>query len=338
MDILVLGGTRFLGRHIVEAAREHGHKVTLFNRGVSNPELFPDLEKIHGNRAEDLDLFGSRKWDAVIDTSGYVPRVVRKSVMKLQNLADHYTFISSISVYANPSQPNLTEESPLEKPPDGVESEDIEQYYGALKVLCEDEVTTGFGYSALIVRAGLIVGPHDPTDRFTYWPWRIDIGGDVLVPGQPGWKTQFIDARDLADWIIRLIEKGQGGTFNATGPEQPLPIERLLEICEKVSGTDAGITWVSEDFLLKNNIQPWMELPLWLPGESHQGLQSASIEQALAQGLAFRSLESTVRDTLVWARSRPPEYQWRAGMPLDKEAELLHQWHTRTEVSGQVEE
>lgn len=338
MDILVLGGTRFLGRHIVEAARGHGHKVTLFNRGITNPELFPDIEKIHGNRAEDLVLLGARTWDAVIDTSGYVPREVRKSVVKLQSLADHYTFISSISVYADPSQPNLTEESPLERLPEGLESEDVEQYYGALKVLCEEEVRTGFGDKALIVRSGLIVGPHDPTDRFTYWPWRIDVGGDVLVPGQPGWKTQFIDARDLADWIIRMIENGHGGPFNVTGPEQPLPIERLLEICEKVSGTDAGITWVSEDFLLKNNVEPWMELPLWLPGESKRGFQSTRIDRALTQGLAFRPIETTVRDTLHWARSRPPEYKWRAGMQLDKESELLHKWHTRTAVSSQGEE
>jgi 2'-hydroxyisoflavone reductase len=326
MNLLILGGTRFLGRYLTESALARGHQVTLFTRGRTNPGLFPQAEELHGDRDGNLQPLEGHSWDAVIDTCGYLPRVVAQSANLLRDAVRLYCFISSISVYAHPDQPLLKEDSGLAKMPEGVQSEDINQYYGELKVLCEREVQKVFPQGALIIRPGLIVGPHDPSDRFTYWPWRIALGGEVLAPGSPAKTVQFIDVRDLAEWNIRLVEKSLTGVFNATGPEQPIPMGDLLEECQRVSSNGADLVWVDEVFLLENGAQPWMELPLWLPGSEQQGMMNASIEKAQRLGLSFRPLTATIRDTLEWTRTRPEPYTWRAGMDRVKEAELLVKW------------
>jgi len=328
MQILILGGTRFAGRAMAAAALERGHTVTLYNRGTT-PGLFPNVEELHGDRTLTLDPLTGRTWDAVIDPSGYVPRVVSKSVELLKQAAPHYTFISSLSVYADTSMPGQDENAALAKMDDEqVETVD-ENTYGPLKVLCEQRVQDGFGEGALIVRPGLIVGPHDPTDRFTYWPVRVARGGEVLAPGQPQRGVQFIDVRDLAEWIIRMVEERKGGVYNAVGPRQPVAMGTLLETCREVSGSNASFTWVPEDYLLKQQVGPWMELPLWVPASDPQmaGFFQFDISRAVAEGLAFRPLDETVRDTLAWASVRPSDHQARAGLSPEREAGLLALYH-----------
>lgn len=325
MKLLILGGTRFLGRALVYSAQARGHEITLFNRGKSAPDLFPEIEQITGDRTSQIDRLQGRRWDAVIDTCGFEPGVVRQSARQLAGSVDQYTFISSISAYADVSQPGVSEGAPLERLPEGVpETFDI-QYYGALKALCEQAAEAELPGRVLNVRPGLIVGDHDATDRFTYWPWRIQHGSEVLAPGRPEHLTQFIDVRDLAEWILRMVESNQVGIYNATGPDYPLTLGDLFETCRKVTGSDAHFTWVSEEFLLENKVEPWSELPLWLPESdpTQAGFDRISIAKALAAGLTFRPLESTIRSTLNWANSRPPEHEWRAGMKPEKEAELL---------------
>jgi len=331
MKLLILGGTRFLGRAMVEIARQQKHQVTLFNRGQTNPHLFPDVEKLHGDRDGDLAALQGRRWDAVIDTSGYFPRVVQQSAGLLAGAVDHYTFISSLSVYADFSQPAMDESAPLGKLHDETVEEITGETYGPLKALCEKAVQQAMPRRALIVRPGLIVGPHDPTDRFTYWPHRVAQGGEVLAPGKPSSPVQFIDVRDLAGWTIRMIETKQTGTYNATGPERPLPMEQLLKTCQQVSGSDAAFTWVGEEFLLENNVSPWVEITLWMPASdpSTAGFHSFDCNKAVAAGLAFRPLADTVRDTLEWHETRPEDHEWRAGLKPAREARLLQAWKRR---------
>lgn len=325
MKLLILGGTRFLGRALVEEGRVAGHEITLFNRGQSNPELFPDVEQIHGDRDGGLNVLGGREWQAVIDTCGYVPRVVRASAEFLAGAVEHYIFISSASVYAEPLLPGTDENSPVATMPDETVEEITGETYGPLKALCEAAATEAMGGRALNVRAGLIVGPHDLSDRFTYWPARIARGGEVLAPGAPDYAVQFIDVRDLARWILTAAEARLTGPFNATGPRRPLPLGRLFETCREISGSDARFTWVDESFLIANEIAPYTEMPLWVPAE-FGGFNSFGIDKALAAGLAFRPVEETVRDTLAWANSRPDDYVWRNGMAAEKEARLLDEW------------
>lgn len=326
MNILILGGTRFLGRYLAQSALERGHQVTLFTRGKTNPGLFPQAEELHGDRDGDLHSLENRNWDAVIDTCGYLPRVVAQSVDLLKDRIGSYCFISSISVYAQSDRTVIDENFTTVQMPVGVQSEDIPQYYGELKVLCEQEVLRAFNERALIVRPGLIVGPHDPSDRFTYWPWRISLGGEVLAPGSPNRQVQFIDVRDLAEWNIRLVENQIRGVFNATGPHQPVEMCELLEECERISHSGATLTWVDDVFLLENGAGPWMELPLWLTGEDQWGLMNTSIRRAVDTGLSFRPLAVTIADTLTWAQARPADHAWRAGMDRTKEKDLLAKW------------
>jgi 2'-hydroxyisoflavone reductase len=250
MRILVLGGTVFVGRHTVELALERGHEVSMFNRGQSNPGLFQGIDEIRGDRQKDLDRLAGRSWDAVIDTSGYLPRIVGASARALAESVPHYTFISSISAYARLSEPGMDEDAPLGEL-SAAGSEDIGKDYGALKVLCEQEVQAAYPAGALIIRPGLIVGPHDPTDRFTYWPVRAAEGGEVLAPGDPGRPVQVIDARDLAAWNLDLVERGVTGVFNATGPVTRMTMGRMLEACREGIGSDATFTWLDEAFLLE---------------------------------------------------------------------------------------
>jgi nucleoside-diphosphate-sugar epimerase len=318
MKLLILGGTKFLGRHTVEAALDAGHQVTTFTRGLTNPELFPEAEHLHGDRDGGLGALAGRTWDGVVDTSGYVPRVVRQSAELLRHAAKRYVFVSSISVSADLSNP-VDEASPVAQLEDAA-TEDVTEHYGALKAACEHVVAELYGDRSARVRAGLIVGPHDPTDRFTYWPRRLAAGGAVLGPGDPAAAVQFVDARDLAAWLVQLALVGPGGTFNATGPAKPLRFDELLERARAVIGSDAHVVWTDEQRVLDAGVQAWTELPLWLPGHDYVGIAQADIIRALDAGLRFRPLEETVLDTLAWDRTVPGE---RTTLSRRKEREIL---------------
>jgi 2'-hydroxyisoflavone reductase len=340
--LLILGGTLFLGRHIVESALARGHDVATFTRGETNPDLFAGIvERLRGDRDGDLSALAGRRWDAVVDTSGYVPRVVGASASLLAHGADHYTFVSSGSVYADVSREGVDEQAVVEELPEDAD-EDVERHYGALKAACERAAHHAFPGRALIVRAGLIVGPHDPTSRFTYWVTRLARGGDVLAPEPQHQPVQLIDARDLADWLVRTAEERTAGVFNATGPAGWLTMADLLEGVRAATGGRARLVWVDEPFLLDHGVEPWTQLPLWLaPGEDplHRGFLAVDVSRALAAGLEFRALEATVRDTLAWARGEPAAMQSSGislppgGLSSAREAELLAAWRaTRTDA------
>ena len=324
MRILIIGGTRFLGRHLVEAALARRHEVTLFNRGKSNPDLFPQLETILGDREKDLDRLKGQKWDTVIDVAGYLPRIVRLSAEVLEPNVSRYVFISSLSVYADFRKIGIAEPYPVGK----IEGESVEEItgetYGPLKALCEKAVREIYVERALIVRPGLIVGPHDPTDRFTYWPVRVARGGDVLAPQKPEAVTQIIDVRDLSDFILKLIEENASGVYNATGPAHELTMGNLLEVSKQVSGSDADFKWASVEFLNQNKVEAWSDMPAWIPDdEEGAGFARIDISKAIHAGLKFRPLEETVRDTLEWAKTRPTDHEWKAGLTAEREAEVL---------------
>jgi 2'-hydroxyisoflavone reductase len=318
--LLLLGGPRFLGRAVTDAALAGGHEVTFFNRGRTNPELYPDVERLIGDRSGGLDALRGRTWDAVVDTCGYLPGVVRAAA---EALADSgvYCFVSSISVYADFSRPN-DEESAVAQLGDLPADEVTNESYGALKALCEDAVRDVFGGRALVVRPGLIVGPHDPTGRFTYWPHRIARGGEVLAPAPPESPTQIIDVRDLGAWIVELCAESASGTYNATHPG--VSLEHLVATCRQVASSDAEITWVSPEFLVEHDVGEWMELPLWLVDPSMAYADRVDVSRALGAGLAFRPLEETVRGTLDEAETTDA-----AGLRPEREAELLAAWHGR---------
>lgn len=336
MQLLIIGGTVFLGRHLAEAAVARGHSVVLFNRGQHNADLFPELEKLRGDRDPSQDAgrglaqLRARHWDAVIDTSGYVPRVVRAAAEALAGAA-HYTFISTISVYPHFRVAGIDEHVLVATLDDPTVEDVTGETYGPLKAQCEAEVSRVFGERALIIRPGLIVGPHDPSDRFTYWVDRVARGGEVLAPQPPERPVQLIDARDLAAWTIQQVEARQAGVYNATGPATPLGFEQLLETCRAAAGGDARFTWVGEEFLLEQGVEPWVGLPLWIPSSDADtlGFGSVSCSKALNAGLAFRELAATVRDTLAWCAARGAEHQWRAGIGPARERELLGAWHAR---------
>jgi 2'-hydroxyisoflavone reductase len=319
MRILVLGGTQFLGRHTVDAALARGHDVTLFNRGRTRAELFPQVEKLRGDRDGDLESLSGRAFDAVVDTSGYVPRIVRETIDALGDVG-HYTFVSSISVYADVSTPP-TESSPVAEL--GEPTEEWREAYGELKADCEDVVRERFP-AAFVVRPGLIVGPWDPTGRFTYWPQRFAQGGRVLAPAPPDADAQVIDARDLAAWVVRAAEERLDGTFNAV--DRPVPRATLFETCRRVAGADSEIVWVDGAFLVEQEVGEWMELPLWLADPSYAGMLSVDPALAFANGLAPRPLEETVRDTLAWVGSGEAPTATGAGLDRAKEQAVLDTW------------
>lgn len=324
MRILIIGGTRFLGRHLVEAALTRKHEVTLFNRGKSNPDLFPHLETILGDREKDVDKLQGRIWDTVIDVAGYIPRFVRLSAEALEPNVGRYVFISTISVYENFRKPGIDESYPVGKLEDETVEEITGETYGPLKALCEKIVQELYGERALIIRPGLIVGPHDPTDRFTYWPVRVARGGNVLAPQSPEAATQIIDVRDLSEFTLKLIEENASGIYNVTGPNYELTMGKLLEVSKQVSGSDANLKWASVEFLTQNNIAPWSDMPAWVPDdEEGVGLSRIDISKAIGAGLKFRPLEKTVRDTLEWAGTRSSDHEWRAGLTSEREAEVL---------------
>jgi 2'-hydroxyisoflavone reductase len=320
VKLLLLGGPRFLGRALTDAALAAGHEVTFFNRGRTNPELYPEVERLVGDRTGDLAALHGRAWDAVVDTCGYLPDVVRASAEMLTG-SGTYCFVSSISVYADFTRIN-DEESPVAKlgglPADRV----TEESYGPLKALCEDVVRGLLGLRALVVRPGLIVGPYDPTGRFTYWPHRVARGGEVLAPSPREAQTQFVDVRDLASWMVGLCARGASGTYNATHPG--VSRAELLDTCREVTGSDARITWVTSGFLVEQGVGEWMELPLWVADPALEYADQVDVSRALDAGLRFRPLAETVRATLDEAETTEA-----AGLRPEREAELLAAWHGR---------
>jgi 2'-hydroxyisoflavone reductase len=340
LSLLILGGTAFLGPELVEAAKARGHTLTLFNRGKTNPGLFPDLETLHGDRdplkEPGLKALEGRKWDAVIDTSGYVPRVVKASCELLAPNVGQYVFISTISVFGDNSQPGMAEDGPLATVPDPT-SEDVNQYYGALKALCEQAAEAAMPGKVANVRPGLIVGPGDRSDRYTYWPVRVSKGGEVLAPGDGSDPVQYIDVRDLAEWVVHLVEARTMGVFNATGPAAPLTTKAFLEACKAGCGADgkpadASFTWVDTAFLEQEGVAPWQDLPVWVPAQGDSaGFATIDCRKAIAAGLKFRPAVDTAHDTLAWWQAQPEDRRakLRAGLTPEREAEVLAKWKAR---------
>jgi nucleoside-diphosphate-sugar epimerase len=327
MKILILGGTVFLGRALVDAAIARGHAVTLFNRGQHNPQLYPEIEKLRGDRDGGLDVLRGRRWDAAIDTNGYFPRLVRASAEALADSVDHYTFISSISVFADFKAIGMDESAPVGTIADETIEQITGESYGPLKALCEQAAERAMPGCALNIRPGLIVGPHDPSDRFTYWPVRVAGGGEVLAPGRPERPVQIIDVRDLAEWNIRLVESHTTGIFNATGPDYELSMGQILDTSKAVTGSDAHFTWVSEQFLQEQGGTPWTEVTLWVPEKDNEGLSTVNVQKALGAGLTFRPLADTIRATLDWDATRPSGAERRNGIKPEREQAWLSAWH-----------
>ena len=339
LNILILGGTGFTGPFQVEYALKRGHKVTLFNRGKRpSPEWPSAVEQLHGDRnTGDLAALKGRKWDVCIDNPTSLPFWVRDAGQVLKGNVGHYLFISTISVYADGSKPGINETSPLAqyKGKDAMAETqqtlraDIENLYGPLKALSEAEAHKQFGKNVTIVRPGYIVGPRDETDRFTYWPHRVAQGGEILVPGDGQDPIQIIDGRDLGEWMIRLAEAKTTGTFNACGPDYTLSMDAMLYGCQAVTGGGMTLTHVSPSFLDEQQVG----LPIWVPSKDnpYAGYGAVSNQRAIAAGLTFRPLATTVEDLLAWFRSLPAERQAKlgAGIPREKEAELLKAWHAR---------
>jgi 2'-hydroxyisoflavone reductase len=317
----VIGGTKFVGRHLVETALGANHEVTLFNRGKTNPDLFTDTESLRGDRSKDLSALVEREWDVVIDTCGYLPADVRRSAEQLAGSTDLYVFISTQSVYPDMTAPVVDEESAVATTDDPDAEAVDDANYGALKALCEKAAEDAMPGRCLHVRAGLIVGPHDDTDRFTYWPVRIAGGGSVLTPGDPARLVQFIDARDLADWTVTMAERRTPGVFNVTGP--PSAFGDVLEHCKGAAGSDARFVWAADEWLASEGVDPWIELPLWIPEEDGRRPDMVvDCSRATSAGLATRSVVETAADTLAWDRTRGSGPRG-AGMSPDRESELL---------------
>jgi 2'-hydroxyisoflavone reductase len=340
MNLLILGGTGFIGPYEVRYAVERGHKVTVFNRGRRQADLPSSVEHLQGDRSTStLDALKGRKWDVVIDNPTTLPFWVRDAAQILQGNAQQYIFISTISTYAHYRQAGMDETYELAKYTGDPDPMTIKQssgaLYGPLKVLSEREAEKWFPGKTTVVRPGLIVGPGDPTDRFTYWPVRIDRGGEVLAPGNPDDPTQIIDARDLAEFTIRLAEDRVTGTYNATGPRSPLTMAEMLYGCRAVSSgsNEIKFTWADADFLQQQSVRGWSDMPTWIASRAdNQGWARVSIDRALGKGLTFRPLAVTARDTIEWFKTLPAERQAKmgAGLTPDREKEVLAAWHART--------
>jgi 2'-hydroxyisoflavone reductase len=327
MKILILGGTIFLGRALVDAALARGHEVTLFNRGQHHAELYPQVEKLRGDRDGGLSVLEGRRWDAAIDTSGYFPRLVRASAEMLKGTVDQYTFISTLSVFADFKTPHMDESAPVGKIADQSIEQITGESYGPLKALCEQAAEEAMPGRVLTIRPGLIVGPHDPSDRFTYWPVRIAQGGEVLAPGRPDSPVQIIDVRDLAEWNIHMVEARRTGLYNATGPNYVLTMHKILHESRSASGSDARFTWVSEKFLKAQGATPWTEVTLWIPEEDGGGFATINVDKAIREGLTFRPLVDTIRDTLAWNAARTAGTERKNGIKPEREQAWLTAWH-----------
>ena len=324
--ILILGGTHFIGPHIVDAARAHGHTLTLFNRGKTNPGLFPDIEQIHGDRNGDLAGLRGRRWDAVIDTSGQLPRQVDRSATLLAGACERYVFVSTISVYKDGLPAGADETAPLATL-DGPDDDRFSvETYGAHKAMCEAAAERAMPGRVAIVRPHVIAGPGDDSDRFTYWPVRVARGGTMLAPDAPEDPVQYVDVRDLATWLVRVVEERTTGIYNAVGPRDPLTFGQLLEACAVAAGVRPELRWMSAEALANAKVEPWSDLPLWLPPKGDMaGAARLSNRRAVARGFTTRPVVDTARDTLAWFRGLPPERQQKlhAGLTSEREAEVL---------------
>ena len=333
MKILVLGGTAFLGPHFVRAAQVNGHTVTLFNRGKTNPGMWKDLEQLRGDRETgDLAALKGRTFDAVVDTSGYVPAHVEATAKLLAETCKHYQFISTISVYGSFGErpDTITENAATAK----VGDEDVAKvnsirqampFYGPMKARCEAAAEAAMPGRVSNLRPGLIVGPGDTSDRFTWWPVRIDRGGEVIAPGDPDGHVQFVDVRDLAAWMLHCIEHDVVGVHNVTGFHGRVSMQEVLGACKCATSTPATLTWCSEEFLTDNKVQPYMQMPLWIPRD---GRTVVDCSKAIAAGMRFRPIADTVRDTLQWAKTERGDKPFaRTGLPAEREQELLAKWH-----------
>ncbi|MGH8050153.1 MAG: NAD-dependent epimerase/dehydratase family protein [Arenimonas sp.] len=341
LRILVMGGTGFLGPHFVEAALNKGHQLTLFNRGKTNPGRFKDsryesIEQLQGDRKSDLSALNDKSWDAVLDTSAYLPADVTRSASLLKQAVQQYLIVSTISVYAKMDRPGLDENSELIVLPDPTVDKVSNETYGGLKALSEKAAEAAMPGKVTVVRPGLIVGPGDSTDRFTYWPTRVARGGDILAPESPNAPTQFIDVRDLANFLLHLIEQKNIGIFNADAQAGSLTMGKLIDACLKASPKAGKPVWVPADFLAENNVGAWMDLPCWIPAHGDEaGFGQRSASKALAAGLMYRSLDSTVRDTLAYWNSLPTERHAKpgAGLSAEREAAVLSKWKQKNKAA-----
>lgn len=342
LKLLVLGGTGFLGPHFVAAARKRGHTLTLFNRGKTNPDKFSgedyrDIEQLHGDRKTDLSaLEGERKWDAVLDTSAYIPADVTRSAKLLAPKVRQYLLVSTISVYAKNDVPS-EETSPLAVLSDPNVTEVTGETYGGLKALCEKAAEAELPGRTTVVRPGLIVGPGDNSDRFTYWPARAERGGEILAPGSAQDPTQFIDVRDLAAFLLACIERGHVGIYNADAEPGALTMGALLRESQKAAGKKSTLTWAPADFLEVQKVAPWSDMPVWIPARGeYAGFGRTSVRKARAAGLSYRPLRDTVRDTLAWWRKLPEERRAKpkAGLSAQRESEVLAAWHAQENKGG----
>ena len=341
LKILILGGTGFTGPFQVKYAVSRGHQVTVFNRGRTHPGILPkEVEQLIGDRNGQLDALKGIKWDVVIDVPTTIPVWVRDVAQILKGNVDRYVFVSTLSVYSDNSKPGMDESGPLAKYEGADAMKETQQslrasnmmLYAPLKVESEKEAEKWFPGKTLIVRPGLIVGPGDESDRFTYWPVRVARGGEVLAPGNPSDPVQFIDARDLAEWIIRMAEQGTVGTFNATGPKSKLGIGEMLNGIKKATKSDAQFTWADADFLAAQKVAAWSDMPVWVPPRGDEGgFSTISIKRALDKGLTFRPLGDTTQATLDWFRKQTAERQskLRAGITAEREKEVLAAWHAK---------
>lgn len=329
MKLLILGGTGFIGPHMVQTALDRGHLVTIFNRGKSNPGLFPGVEELIGDRDGDLESLKGRDWDAVIDNTGYVPRHVRDSADLLKGHVGRYLFTSTGSVYAL-NQERVDEDSRLLDVPEP-ESEDVSKYYGELKVLCEQAVQERFGEAATIVRPHIVAGPGDKTDRYTYWPVRIDHGGEMICPGDPLNPVQYIDVRDLSEFCLHLVEQDTPGVFNGAGPSfSELSMQEFIYAVRGVTSSKVNFTWVDEPFLAEHGIELF-GFPLWISVNSdYSGLTRVSIERSVQNGLTLRPLAVTAHDTLEWFKAQPKERQDKLNLNLERDEAVLKAWHAKT--------
>ena len=342
LRILILGGTGFIGPFQVRYALSRGHKVTVFNRGLTHPGELPDgVEQLIGDRNGQLDALKGRQWDVVIDNPTTLPKWVRDAAQILKGNVDRYVFISTLSVYAEPSWPGMDESGPLAQyeGPDPMKwtvealRNSTQALYAPLKVLSEKETQKWFPGKSLIIRPGLIVGPGDESDRFTYWPVRVARGGEVLAPGDPKKDyVQFIDARDLAEWTIRMVEQGDKGIYNAVGFKERLLMSQMLEQIKAATRADAQFTWVNVDFLLEQKIHPWYDMPVWVaPKGPEGGFSNLSNKKALAKGITFRPVSDTAAATLEWFRKQPAARQakLRSGISAEREGQILAAWRKR---------
>ncbi len=338
LRILILGGTGFLGPATVRVAQARGHTLTLFNRGKSRTELFPDVERLQGDRYSDISALKGREWDVVIDNFAYVPRVVTEAAELLKDAVKQYVLISSISVYPHYTKPEMDETAPLATVDPAIVEQipthrEVKEHYGAMKALCEQAAEKVMPGRVLNIRPGLIVGPEDPSDRFTYWPVRVARGGEVLAPNSEKDFVQVIDVRDLAEWLVHCVEQRTMGVFNADRPAGSLTIGELLATCKQVSGSDARFTWVPTAFLAEQKVEPWSDMPVWAPVEGEDvGFGQISTKKAAAAGLKHRPLSETVRDTLAWFQTLPEERRqtMRAGISPEREAQVLQAWHEQS--------